>query len=209
MTDHQPPRDRETTIREPSMPGRKWYWISGAVGIAGVVAFIVLLLSSLSGFGDGLQQMKAPGKADYMFNEPGRYTVFHEYESVFEGAYFSSSEVVSELKVGVRPSGGGAAIAIRGAGVNASYNVSGRSGVAIFEFDITEPGSYRVDARYGGGGTKPTIILAIGHDFTGGLFSLIFSSLGIMFAGLGGAGVIAAVTYVKRERALSARKGTT
>lgn len=209
MTDSQAPKNRETVIREPAMPGRKWYWIAGAVGISGVVAFSVLLLSSLSGIGDDLQQMKAPGKADYMFHEPGRYTVFHEHESVFEGAYFSSPEVVSGLKVRVKPSGGGKSIAMRAVGVNASYDLNGRSGIAIFEFDIAEPGSYRVTARHGDGKIKPAIILAIGHDFTGGLMTLIFTSLGIMFAGLGGAGAIAAVTYMKRERALSALKGST
>ncbi len=209
MTDHQAPMNRETVIREPAMPGRIWYGVAGAVGISGVVAFSVLLLSSLSGMGDDLQQMKAPGKAEFTFREPGSYTVFHEHESVFEGAYFSSPDAVSGLKIGVKPSAGGKALAVNAAGVNASYELSGRSGVAIFEFEITEPGAYRINARYGDGRSKPVVILAIGHDFMGGLFTLILSGLGLLFGGLGGAGVIAVFTYLKRDRALSAQKGST
>ena len=197
-----------TDAQTPSMPGRKWYWIAGAVGVSGVAAFTILLLSSLSGLGDDLLQMKAPGTAEYIFHEPGRYTVFHEHESVFEGAYFSTAEVVSGLVLRIKPSAGGKAITVNAATMNASYNLSGRSGVAIFEFDIADPGPYRIDARYADGANKPVIILAIGHDFTGALLSLIFSGLGLLFGGLGGAGVIAVITYLKRERALSAQKGT-
>lgn len=200
--------NREAVSHELAMPGRKWYWIAGAVGISTVAAFIFFLLSSLSGFGDDLQQMKAPGKADFNFPEPGNYTVFHEHESVFEGAYFSSPGTVSGLRINVQPSGGGKTIVPRASSVNASYEMNGRSGVSIFEFDIAEPGSYRVDARYDDGGSNPVVILAIGHDFMGGLLTVIFTGLGIMFAGLGGAGAIAVVTYMKRERVLSAPKGT-
>lgn len=207
MTDTHPPQGRETLIREASMPGRKWYWIAGLVGISGITGFTILLLSSLSGLGDDLQQMKAPGSAELMLHEPGTYTVFHEHESVFEGAYFSSPEAVSGLTVSVKPSGGGEAMTLRPSGVNASYDLYGRSGVSIFEFDIAEPGAYRVDARYDDGGTAPVVILAVGHDFTGGLITLIFSGLGIMFVGLGGAGAITIITYMNRERAaLSALK---
>ncbi|MCH7942308.1 MAG: hypothetical protein IIB67_03640, partial [Proteobacteria bacterium] len=92
--------------------------------------------------------------------------------------------------------------------MNASYQVDGRSGKSIFDFDIVEPGSYRVVARYGDGRTGPTIILAIGHDFAGGLLILVFSALGIMFLGLGGGAAIAIITYLTRERALSAQKGS-
>lgn len=192
----------------PPMPGRKWYGVAGLVGLAGTVGFAVFLWTSLSGFGDGMAQMKAPGSAEFTFQEPGAYTVFHEFESVFEGAYFSSPAAVSGLYLTVKPDGGGAAVTLRSPGVNASYNAGGRSGIAIFEFDITRPGDYRIDARYNNGTGQPVVILAVGHDFTGGLVRLILTGLAIMFGGLGGAGAITIITYLKRERALSAQEGT-
>ena len=104
------------------------------------------------------------------------------------------------------PLAGGAVVAVRGAGSNANYALAGRSGVSIFEFAIADPGPYRVSAAYAGGGDSPAVVLAIGHDFMGKLLAIILGGFGIMIAGLGGAGAIAAVTYVKRERAMTARK---
>ena len=46
-----------TDAQTPSMPGRKWYWIAGAVGVSGVAAFTILLLSSLSGLGDDVKEI--------------------------------------------------------------------------------------------------------------------------------------------------------
>ena len=196
----------DRTERAP-MPGRNWYWVAGAFGVTGVVVFVVFLFNGISGIGDGLDQMLAPGKAKFVFAEPGSYTVFHEYESVFEERYYSSPGIVSGLEVRIAPSAGGGAVDVHAAGTNASYELSGRAGSSIFEFEIVEPGTYRVTAAYADGRGSPEIVLAIGHGFMGNLLTTIFGGIAIMFAGLGGAGVIAVVTYLKRERAISASKG--
>ena len=192
--------------RTASMPGRKWNWVAGAVGVAGAAGFVSLLLSGIGDIGDALRQMRAPGEIELALDVPGTYTIFHEYESVFEGRYYASPAAVSGLEVRVTPLAGGAVVAVRGAGSNANFALAGRSGVSIFEFAIADPGPYRVSAAYAGGGDSPAVVLAIGHDFMGKLLAIILGGFGIMIAGLGGAGAIAAVTYVKRERAMTARK---
>ena len=192
--------------RTASMPGRKWYWVAGAVGVAGAAGFVSLLLYGIAGIGDALMQVRAPGEIELALEEPGTYTVFHEYESVFEGCYYASRTVVSGLEVRVTPLGGGAAVAVRRAGTNSTYELAARSGVSIFEFAIADPGPYRVSAAYAGGGDSPAVVLAIGHDFMGKLMAIIFGGFGVMIAGLGGAGAITAVTYVKRDRAMAARE---
>lgn len=189
-----------------AMPGRNWYWVGGAVGATTIVVFVAYLLNGITGMGDGLDRMLAPGKAEFVFAEPGAYTVFHEYESVFEERYYSSPGIVSGLKVRVVSSDGGGAVAVRAAGTNASYELSGRAGNSIFEFEIVEPGPYRVTATYADGRRSPEIVLAIGHDFMGGLLTTIFGGFAIMLVGLGGAGAIVVVTYLKRDRAITASK---
>ncbi len=186
------------------MPGRKWYWMAGLVGVVGLVAFVVLLIESILGIGDELEQMLAPGRAEFVFAEPGTYTVFHEHESAFEGRYYSSPGIVSGLTVKVSPNAGGTAVEVRPSGVNSNYALEGREGNSIFEFEIVEPGPYRVTAAYADGRRSPEVVLAIGHDFMGKLLTTIFGGLAIMIVGLGGAGVIAVVTYLKRDRAIAA-----
>ena len=195
-----------TDDRTAAMPGRKWYWIAGAVGVLGAAAFVYFLLTGIGGLGDGLQQMLAPGKAEIALEKPGTYTIFHEHESVFEGRYYSSPGVVSGLSIGVVSSVGGEPATVRAASTNATYSLAGRAGVSILEFEIAEPGRYRISAAYADGRSAPKVVLAIGHDFTGKLMVTIFGGIGIMFASLGGAGAIIAITYIKRDRAMSAAK---
>ena len=189
-----------------AMPGRKWYWVAGAVGVTCIAAFVVYLFNGISGMSDGLDQMLAPGKAEFVFAEPGAYTVFHEHESVFEERYYSSPGIVSGLEVRVVSSVGGGALAVHAPGSNSSYELAGRSGTSIFEFEIVEPGPYRVTAAYADGRASPEVVLAISHDFMSKLLTTIFGAFAIIFVGLGGAGVITVVTYLKRDRAIAASK---
>ena len=51
------------------------------------------------------------------------------------------------------------------------------------------------------------MVLAIGHDFMGGLMATIFGAIGVMMVGAGLVISIAVVTFVKREKALRALQG--
>ena len=62
--------------RTASMPGRKWYWVAGAVGVAGAAGFVSLLLSGIGDIGDALRQMRAPGEIELALDAPGTYTIF-------------------------------------------------------------------------------------------------------------------------------------
>ena len=188
------------------MPGRKWYWLGGAVAIVGIAAFVFLLVSRIGGIDDKLSQMLAPGKVEMVFAEPGTYTIFHEHESIFQQRYYSSDEVVSGLAVRVVSVVSGAPVKVEAPGTNANYTIGGRAGVVILEFEIVEPGPYRISAAYADGRRKPQVVLAIGHDFLGELLVTVFGSLAIMFSSLGGAGAIIAVTAIKRGKAIRRSK---
>ena len=64
----------DRTERVP-MPGRHWYWVAGAVGVTSALVFVVFLFNGISGMGDGLDQMLAPGKAKFVFYDM-RYMFF-------------------------------------------------------------------------------------------------------------------------------------
>lgn len=196
-----------TVERASAMPGRVWYWVAGGIGAMALVAFVAILFNGIAGMGDALQQMLGPGRIEVTLDEPGTYTVFHEHESIFEGQYYSSPEIVSGLTVRVRSLDGGETIRVEAPSISSNYAISGRSGVGIFEFNIIEPGRYRITAAYGNGQATPQVVLAIGHDFMGGLMATIFGAIGVMMVGAGLVISIAVVTFVKREKALRALQG--
>jgi hypothetical protein len=189
------------------MPGRVWYWVAGGIGAMALAAFVAILFNGIAGMGDALQQMLGPGRIEISLEEPGTYTVFHEHESIFEGQYYSSPEIVSGLTVRVRAVENGETIRVKAPNVSTNYAVSGRSGVGIFEFNIVEPGRYRITAAYGNGQATPPVVLAIGHDFMGGLLATIFGAIGVMMVGAGLVISIVVVTFVKREKARRAMQG--
>ncbi len=188
------------------MPGRKWYWLAGAIAIVGVGAFAYFLFSRIGGMGADLTQMLAPGKAEIVLAEPGTYMIFHEHESVFQERHYSSAAVVSGLRVRVVSVDSGTPLKVVAVDMDANYTLEGRSGVAILEFEIVRPGPYRISAAYADGRQKPQVVLAIGHDFLGDLLVTVFGGLAIMFASLGGAGAIIAVTAIKRDKAIRRSK---
>lgn len=196
-----------TVERMAAKPSWMWYLVAGAIGLATVGIFVAVIFDGIAGMGDALEQMLAPGEIEVDLHEPGTYTVFHEHESVFEGRYYSSPEIVAGMTVRVRSADGGAAVRVVAATVNSTYTMASRAGVGIFEFDISEPGRYRITAAYANGRATPQVVLAIGHDFMGGLLVTIFGGLGVMLIGLGLTITIAVVTFSKREKAMRANIG--
>ena len=79
--------------------------------------------------------------------------------------------------------------------------MSGRSGVAVFTFDITRPGVYRLSAVYDNGRSEPRVVLAVGSGFLLALFSIVLGALVFALGGMAAAVIIAVLVFVKRRRA--------
>lgn len=182
------------------MPGRKWYAVSAIVLVGGLVVAGLVLFSRLQGLGDELQQVMVPGEVELSLDRSGTYTIFHEYESMVEGRYYSSPETITGLAVRVTSGARGTPVELRAPPVRATYSFGGRSGVSIFSFDIEGPGRYRVSAGYPDARTEPRIVLTVGRGFVTGLVRTILGAIGIAFGTFAIAGAIAVVTFVKRRQ---------
>ena len=185
------------------MPGRAWYWIAAAIFVVGASAAAIFLWSRLTGLENQLTQVLVPGSADVVLEKPGTYTIFHEKVSVFDGRYYTADSI-SGLTFAVATLPDGTPVALTVPGASTSYQIAGRSGVGVLAFEIVEPGSYRLSARYDDGRQEPKTVLAIGRNFVGNLLATIFGSLAIGFASAGIAIAIATVTYLKRRAAIRA-----
>jgi hypothetical protein len=180
-------------------PSRTWYLMSVAIVFAAIAVFAYFLMTQLNALSDKLVHLVVPGQIDLHLDKAGTYSIFHERQSVVDGQLFSSHDIAG-LRVSVR-SESGASVPLEQPSTSANYSIHSRSGVAIFEFEVRESGTYRLSADYDGGRALPRAVLAVGLGFVGELFATILGAIAIIFTGLIGAAVLAVVVYVKRRRA--------
>lgn len=191
---------RRPTVERP-MPGRIWYVVAVLVALAGFASAGFLIYSKLGDLTTGMVQVVVPGEK-VLALEPGHYTIFHEYQSTVDGRIYSGTDVTG-LTVRLVPVDGGAPLALEEPSVTSSYDLGGRSGRSVLTFDVAEPGDYRLIAGYPDGEEKSQAVLAVGQGTTEAIVSLVFSALGIAFAGVIAAVIIAVITYRRRRAALA------
>ena len=191
---------RRPTVERPA-PGRVWYVVAVLVALAGFAGAGVRVYANLGDLTRGMVQVVVPGEAE-MALEPGRYTIFHEYQSSVDGRIYSGTDVTG-LLVRVVPVDGGTPLTLDQLGVTTSYDLGGRSGRSVLAFDVARAGDYRLVAGYPEGEAKSQAVLAVGRGVAGRILSLVFTALGIAFLGVAVAVVIAVITYRRRRAALA------
>ena len=180
-------------------PSRWFYGLAVVIALAGSAVFIVFLFGSLGGLTKGLQQVVVPGNYEMMFEKTGTYLVYYEYESVADGRVFSTGEILSDIQCAVTHKKSGRTVRMGPASTSSTYTMGSRAGKAILQFGIDEPGLYEFSAWYDTGGQD--IVLAVGQDFTMGLFVSIFGGIAVLFGSCIIACIIFIVTLVKRKKA--------
>lgn len=181
-------------------PSHWYYALAGVVFVAGWVLFALLLIKSLSGLGAKLQQVVVPGEADITLRERGEYRIFYEYQSVVGNRVYSTEENLSGLKCDLVSKATNSKIALSPSSVNSTYELDGRSGKAVFQFSIDQPGVYQLSAGYPKGQQGPEIVLAVGKDFTARLLLTIFGGIALVFASFAIAVAIALIAFLKRSK---------
>ena len=182
-------------------PGRWYYGLGGAVLVAGCVYFGVFLWQNISRIGENLTQLVAPGKSQLTLSKPGKYTIFHEYQSVVGNKVYSTSRELSGLECSLVSMSTGAEIALSPSAMNSTYSLRSRSGVSVLDFQIESPGTYELSAQYSGGREGPEVVLAVGQGFAEDIFKTVFGALGILFGSIGLAVAIIVITLIKRDKA--------
>jgi hypothetical protein len=180
-------------------PGRRWYVIAAIVALAGWVAMAVFLALRLGDSTGRMMRVLAPGQTDLMLKEAGTYTIYHEYESTFEGRVYHVTSV-SGLNITVRARPSGEEVPLRST-MSTRYRIGSTAGRSLFDFEVRAPGAYQISAAYGGGRKEPQTVLAIDRGFVGSLVLTILGAIAMAFAGTGAAIAIAVMVFVKRRRA--------
>ncbi len=112
---------------------------------------------------DRMIRSVVPGDAELVLEEPGTYTIFHEYRSVVDGRAYSVSGV-SGLLIDVRALPGGDELMLEGA-PGLAYESGDEAGRSLFKFEIAKPGRFHLVTSYDDGRTEPRTVVTIAHDF--------------------------------------------
>lgn len=174
--------------------------VFGIIGIIGFIFFVIFLFNQIKEQAPKIR-IVVPGTHEIELTEPGEYTIFYEYRSVIDSKVYMTGEALpAELLVSIYHISGNIEVDLKQPSMDNTYNIGGRAGVSLLEFDIDEPGTYMVNARYAGIIEKPDIVLAIGQFR---LFGVIFGAIAIFFASLictiTGC-IIVLVTYLKSRK---------
>lgn len=182
-------------------PGRWLYGVAVVLFLAGWAFFAIILWKSLSGIGEGLQQVVVPGTAELNLPKAGKYTVFHEYESAVGSRIYSSTREISGLDCSLRSKATGVPVELARSFSNTTYSMGGRSGKSYLDFRIEQPGVYVFSAEYPEGQEGAETVVAIGQGVGFRIVAGILGSLAVVFGCIGLSIAIGVYTGVKRYRA--------
>lgn len=155
--------------------------VLGIIGIIGFIIFVVFLFKQIKEQAPKIQVV-VPGMHEIELSEPDQYTIFYEYRSVIDSKIYMTGEALpAELLVILYHRAGDKEVDLKQPSMNNTYNMGGRAGISLLEFNIDNPGVYIINARYAGDVEKPDIVLAVGQFK---LFGVIFGAVGIFFVSL-------------------------
>ncbi len=180
------------------------YILAALIFLTGVGTFAGFLFYRLSGLEDKLLTVVVPGAHDLTLNEPGNYTIFHEYCTVVGDEIYASSSEIAGLKVRVTSQKTGATVPISPASSASHYDIGGRAGRSAFDFQIDEAGVYRLEADYAEGQTGPKLILAVSKGFVGDILFTVFLGIAILLGSMIVSVAITVITILKRQKAARA-----
>jgi len=166
---------------------KRWHYTIGAILL--VVGFILLRLFFYVQTKKMLPkiQVVVPGESEFYLGEPGKYTIFYEYESVIGDKMYSLGESPPEMSIQLHSKQDKRIVDLSKISRAKTYKLGKRSGVSILEFNAKDSGYYVLFTEYPSGSLGPEFVLAIGKFKRLGV---ILGAVGIYVATLGISGFL-------------------
>ncbi len=187
-------------LRKEGGPSRAYYGLAAVVFLAGMAFFALFLFKGITGIEKNLTQVIVPGEREVLLQEPGNYQIFYERRSVIGNRVFDTGEGISGLTCELTFRETSEKIPLAPSSTHSTYSLGSREGVALFDFQITRPGTYLLNASLAGGG--PAVVLAIGKGFMASILKTVFGGLAIFFGSVIVSITIVVMTLLKRKRTL-------
>ncbi len=188
-------------VSGPPRPSAVWYWVGGALIAAGVIGAVLWFITGFMRLDDAIDDFgrvpaefgRIPSGAggEVVIDEPGGQVVYAE-GAVGDGVRF-------RLAV-TGPSG--EPVPVDSYRTSLTYDLGGRSGVAVATFEAVRPGRYRLvseDVPFG------VDELAVGPSIAGDLLRTILGAFVVAGLGVAVGGATLGITAVRRSKAKRAR----
>lgn len=176
-------------------PARGWYWLAGALALAGVasaIAWFVLGFGRLNDSIEDLERVPIPGAATLELGE-GRHTIYYERT---EASPDSASDA-PELDIRVAAVGAGEADLTTHLG-NVTYSLDGRAGASLEGLRVSRAGSYRIEVA---GEAPADARLAVGRGIGRGIFGLLLVTFALLLGPPAVGAAIALTVFLLRRSA--------
>ncbi|MEW6262632.1 MAG: hypothetical protein AB1641_06090 [Thermodesulfobacteriota bacterium] len=168
--------------------------LAGLIILAGVAGFVYHLFTGLTGLTQGIVRVQAPGRQEIQLDEPGQYTIFLEVSPGAEAQAVEYEDLLKGLHLRLETLSG-QAIKLGQVRGSSTYDLEGRRGVSLMQFEITSAGRYRFLADYEKSTPARPATLTMIQGFAAKLTRVIIIGLAIMFGALllGGLVIVLAV----------------
>ena len=163
-------------------------------------------------------QVVVPGSSDITLSQPGKYSVFYEYQSMVGNRIYSTGENIPGIQVNLVSKDTGDEIPLSGTSVNRTYTIGSRSGIGLFDFAIDQPGTYELSASYPAvqgqqQEQSPEIVLGVIHGSAveklfDSIMGTVAGALAIVFIPFVVGVAIIIITFIKRRKASARARST-
>jgi len=181
-------------------PGRWYYGLALLVFLLGEAVIISSLFSSFGDLSDSSIRMVAPGSTSLNLAEAGKYTIFYESLDVAADVYNEGEVPGPGLDIDLRNASTGLEIPHAPPLWDYSYEINGRYGRSLLEFEIYQPGRYNLSARYPEGQEGPEATIFVKRGFSEDFRSEVIKVIALSLASPALALAIALFAYRKRKR---------
>lgn len=165
--------------------GRMWALIWGIV-LGSIAVFVWLVFQGAMGNDDQrYYYLEVPGSMELPHLSPGRYTIFHDFDKSRDSKEDLRPAGFERIAFTVTPINGGPGPSVVEAQSKTRFVIRRTVCESKLQFDVTEPGGYRINGDYDSGQTGGTYRVVIGKPyFAQALRNFIIGTVLLIFAGI-------------------------
>jgi hypothetical protein len=180
--------------RDQVRPSLWWFGVAGGLAVAGIVGAIVVGVVGVMRLADrvdGFTRIDVPGSGAVEIDDPGGYSIYHEYLGASDESYRSAPGVTVTDPAGNE-------VVLRRYTTTVTYDFGSHEGEGIYTFEAERSGTYQVETT--GDPSSSSTTIAVGRGIGRGIASSIVGALVVGAVGVIAGGVLAIVTGVRRGR---------
>ena len=157
--------------------------LAGGIFISGIIYMIYLIFVVVDDFSDTSFRFTTPSSEVSVQLETGKYTIYYEYKTYFEGIYFDTGKNINGLKLKLKNKFNDEEVMVKNSAVNASYTNSNGSGVSVLDFEIKQTGEFEILSSFVNV-RHEKVVLRIGKTMGWGFINTILGIIGIFMGSL-------------------------